>query len=64
MDRTYGDISIPISGPLRIDTDKHIVKIHRDIIDLSTTEYKLLLYMIDNEDNVLSREINNQGLGI
>jgi DNA-binding response OmpR family regulator len=56
IDRTYGDRSILISGPLRIDTDKHIVKVHGDIIDLSTTEYKLLLYMIDNEGNVLSRE--------
>ncbi|MBK5241471.1 response regulator transcription factor [Clostridium sp.] len=56
MDRTYGNSSILISGPLRIDTDKHIVKVNGDIIDLSTTEYKLLLYMIDNEGNVLSRE--------
>ncbi|MFA9423532.1 MAG: response regulator transcription factor [Sedimentibacter sp.] len=56
MERTYGDNSLLIKALIAIDTEKHIVKCDGEIIDLSITEYKLLLYMIDNEDNVLSRE--------
>ncbi|SHH33590.1 response regulator transcription factor [Clostridium grantii] len=56
MDRTYGDSNLLIKDCLTIDTEKHIVKSQGDTIDLSITEYKLLLYMIDNENSVLSRE--------
>ena len=56
MDRTYGDSNLLIKDFLTIDTEKHIVKSQGDTIDLSITEYKLLLYMIDNENSVLSRE--------
>jgi DNA-binding response OmpR family regulator len=56
MDRTYGDSSLLIRGSLVIETEKHLLKSNKDIIDLSITEYKLLLYMIENESHVLTRE--------
>jgi DNA-binding response OmpR family regulator len=56
MDRTYGDSSLLIRGSLVIETEKHLLKSNEDPIDLSITEYRLLLYMIENESHVLTRE--------
>ncbi|WP_461205362.1 response regulator transcription factor [Clostridium sp. DL1XJH146] len=57
MNRTYGNRDYLIKGNLAMDTYKHIVKSETNIVELSSTEYKLLLYMIQNEETVLSREM-------
>lgn len=56
MKRTYEDNSTVTKGLLTIDKDKHTVKCANSSLDLSSTEYKLLLYMIDSENIVLTRE--------
>lgn len=55
--RTYGDDQeIITKGDLTINPEELKVT-YKDIdIDLSQTEYKLLYYMVENEDNILSRE--------
>lgn len=41
---------------LSVDTDLRVVKIDNDIIDLTKTEYDLLVYLMQNKNLVLSRE--------
>ncbi|MFA9398080.1 MAG: response regulator transcription factor [Clostridiaceae bacterium] len=59
--RTYGNIEKIDKGNIAIDLETQIVKSNDETIDLSITEYKLLLYMIENEAIPLTREqlINN-----
>jgi len=59
--RSYKDISIIKKGRLIIDTEKHILKCDDIKIDLSLTEYKLLMYLIESESVVLDRDslLNN-----
>lgn len=61
VNRTYKNTDIMTKGNLEIDTQTHTVKSNEEIIALSLTEYKLLLYMIENETQVLSRDklLNN-----
>jgi len=55
--RTYKDADNIKKGNLEIDTETHTVAAGEETISLSLTEYKLLLYMIENEASVLSRDI-------
>lgn len=43
-------------GNLSIDVDKKIVMIDENFIDLTKTEYKILLLFIENEDKLFTRE--------
>ncbi len=59
MKRTYGlqsESKEIIKGDLCIHLMQHRVTVSGDIIELSQTEYALLLYMIQNESQVLSRD--------
>ncbi len=56
MKRTYGESNMMQKGNLLIDSELHHVTSNGTAIELSQTEFKLLLYMIDNENFVLSRE--------
>lgn len=48
-------------GDIHIDLQRHTVKIRDESVELSQTEYRMLLYFIENESKVLSREqlLNN-----
>ena len=61
LNRTYGASATSIYGCLTIDTEQHSLKVNDEVIQLSQTEFKLLTYMINNQDNVLSRDqiLNN-----
>jgi DNA-binding response OmpR family regulator len=61
LKRCYSDTSVLQKGNLFIDFDCHIVRCHDTIINLSLTEYKLLLYLIENEGLVVDRNtlLNN-----
>lgn len=57
--RTYGlqnDSEEIIKGDLCINLKQHRVTSAGDLVELSQTEYDLLLYMIQNESRVLSRD--------
>lgn len=56
MQRIYGDSNKFKKGNLLIYRDAHLVEIDGVSIDLSQTEFKLLLYLIENENRVLSRD--------
>jgi DNA-binding response OmpR family regulator len=57
MKRIYDDSETIINkGLLEIDVEKHKVKCQGASLDLSSTEYKLLMYMIESEEAVLSRD--------
>lgn len=59
MNRTYGkgQKSNQLSkGLLQVLPDEIMVKVQDEIIDLSATEYQLLLYLIENENHILTRE--------
>lgn len=43
-------------GPLDIDTAKREVKVNKQIVELTKTEYDLLLILAENKNRVLSRE--------
>lgn len=55
--RTYGDEEVISKGDLIIDTIKHIVLVNNKEVNLSLTEYKLLMYLINNEGSVISRDL-------
>lgn len=59
--RTYGDQSATNYGCLTVDYNNHSVKANNQSIKLSQTEFKLLAYLIQNQDNLLSRDqlLNN-----
>lgn len=61
INRTYKGEENITKGNLLIDTETHTVTADGELINLSLTEYKLLLYMIENEASVLSRDalLNN-----
>lgn len=61
ISRTYKIQDDIIKGNLQINVETHSVKACDELINLSLTEYKLLLYMIENETQVLSRDklLNN-----
>lgn len=46
---------------LTVDTDLRLVKVDEDVVDLTKTEYDLLVYLMQNKNFVLSREqiLNN-----
>lgn len=53
--RIYGNHDILTKGLLKIDSDKNIIWEDGLLIELSQTEYKLLMCLIQNEHKVLSR---------
>lgn len=61
IQRTYEDSENLKEGSIVIDVGNHSVVVDGHEIELSLTEYKLLVYMIQNKRNVLSRErlLNN-----
>lgn len=56
IERVYGLSNELNKGDLKVDIDKKLVWVKDLLIDLSQTEYKLLIYLITNERVVLSRE--------
>lgn len=54
--RTYGSSDLLDFGCLHIDTKNHTLKCHDTSISLSQTEFKLLMYLINNKDQLLSRD--------
>ncbi len=56
MKRIYGEMAVSVKGTLTVDEKKKLVWENNQLIDLSQKEYKLLIYMINNEKTVLSRE--------
>ncbi len=56
MLRTHGDAEKVDKGNLSINKELHIVENDGTSIELSRTEFKLLIYMIENENRILSRE--------
>ncbi|MCM1989539.1 response regulator transcription factor [Oceanirhabdus seepicola] len=58
FNRTYSPLEsdIIIKGALNINTKQHKVTVLNSPVTLSSTEFKLLTYMIENEGSVLTRE--------
>ncbi len=54
--RVYGNKASFEKGRLHIDVDQHLVFLDDTTIDLSQTEFQLLLYLVENEGIVLSRD--------
>lgn len=54
--RVYGNDKIIIKGKLTIDVNNHIITSHDKNVNLSNTEFKLLVYFVQNEGRMLSRE--------
>lgn len=48
--------SVRTCGPITIDDDAHEVRVNGDPIELSPTEFRLLSYLMDNPNRVLSKE--------
>ena len=44
-------------GPISIDDDKHLVAFEEETIDLSPTEYKLLKFMMERKNRVISKDV-------
>jgi len=55
--RSYNETSKILKGILCIDKDKHTVTIKGISTVLSITEYKLLIFLIENEGIVISRDM-------
>ncbi|MCH4888139.1 response regulator transcription factor [Acidaminobacter sp. JC074] len=55
MKRTYHDDKPEIYGHIQIKRDQALIYLDEDKLDLSSTEYKLLLHFIDNKGLVFSR---------
>ena len=55
MKRTGGDSPRMKYKSLEIDTDKCLVLLNGEEIHLTATEYKLLLYLIQNKGNVVTK---------
>lgn len=56
IDRVYGTSKEMSKGDLLIDSEKKLVWHKNHLIDLSQTEYRLLLFLVRNEGLVLTRE--------
>lgn len=61
LTRTYGQLQTTEYGCLSVDYTNHNVTVSGSPIKLSNTEFKLLSYLIQNKDNLLSRDqlLNN-----
>ena len=49
------DYQILICGPIKIDTEKYQVTFNGELIELSPTEYRLLLLLVENKSKVLTK---------
>lgn len=56
LKRTYGDKTVCTYGHLKVDYDSHQCLWNDTIIHLSQTEFNLLDCLIQNKDNLLTRE--------
>ncbi|MCC8061314.1 MAG: response regulator transcription factor [Clostridiales bacterium] len=43
-------------GPIAVDLDKHTVKVNGDLVTLTFKEFELLVYLMENEGLVLTRD--------
>ena len=43
-------------GALSIDTDKHEVRVGKDVVELTLTEFKLLAHLIQNQGKIKTRD--------
>lgn len=49
-------VSVKAVGPIRIDLDSHEVSVEGELINLTTTEFKLLAALVQAEGRVLTRQ--------
>lgn len=56
LKRSYSEVMVIERGVLFIDQEQHEAKVRGEVVELSQTEYKLLCYLIDHENKVLSRD--------
>lgn len=54
--RSYGEATFIEKGRLFIDSEQHEVRVLDEVIELSQTEYKLLFFLMENDNKVLSRD--------
>ena len=61
LKRTGQPVKNVDKGDVHIDLQRHSVRIREEAVELSQTEYRMLLYFIENESKVLTREqlLNN-----
>ena len=52
--RTRHSPNLVESGPLKIDIARHIVSLHDQAVELSPLSYRLLSYLIKNQQRVVS----------
>jgi len=45
-----------IYGPIRLDTNQHEGYIHQEVLKLTIKEYELLFYLIQNKEQILTRD--------
>lgn len=50
-----GDANIHECGPIRIDEDRHQVTMNGEAVDLSPTEFRLLLELVERQGKVVSK---------
>nr|WP_268865848.1 response regulator transcription factor [Turicibacter sanguinis] len=64
MNGPLQNINLYDDGYLLIDQSKRIVKVQEEIVPFTTTEFNLLVLLMDNKGKVLTREqLINQILG-
>lgn len=56
IQRVAGTERLLTYGPLTIDVDKHVVRVHGETIRLTAKEFLLLQYLIEHRGRVLSRD--------
>ncbi len=56
LDKETGRKKRLVFGELEVDDNSHVVKICNDEINLSPTEYSILLVLIENNKRIISRE--------
>ena len=54
--RNFGGSNIVSAGGLSIDTDRREVTVASQVIDLTKSEYDILMFFISNQNRVLTRE--------
>lgn len=54
--RNFGGSNIVNAGGLSIDTDRREVTVASQVIDLTKSEYDILMFFISNQNRVLTRE--------
>jgi two-component system OmpR family response regulator len=47
--------SVLLCGPIALDTEKHTVTLFDEFVNLSPTEFRLLTYLVENKNKVISK---------